>query len=75
MKHHDKMVLAVSLNKSFGATGGYLVFPNTEMEEKVRNCGSTYIFCGPIQPPMLGAACASIKLHLSTELEDRQAEL
>lgn len=75
MKHHDKMVLAVSLNKSFGAAGGCIVFPNAEMEEKVRNCGSTYIFCGPIQPPMLGAACASMKFHLSTELEDRQAEL
>lgn len=75
MKHHDKMVLAVSLNKSFGAAGGCMVFPNAEMEEKVRNCGSTYIFCGPIQPPMLGAACASMKFHLSTALEDRQAEL
>lgn len=75
MKHHDKMVLAVSLNKSFGAAGGCLVFPNEEMEEKVRNCGSTYIFCGPIQPPMLGAACASAQLHLSDELERRQQDL
>lgn len=75
MKHHDKMVLAVSLNKSFGAAGGCLVFPNAEMEEKVRNCGSTYIFCGPIQPPMLGAACASVQFHLSKALEKRQAEL
>ena len=75
MKHHDKMVLAVSLNKSFGAAGGCMVFPNAEMEEKVRNCGSTYIFCGPIQPPMLGAACASIKFHMSQALEERQAEL
>lgn len=75
MKHHDKMVLAVSLNKSFGAAGGCIVFPNAEMENKVRNCGSTYIFCGPIQPPMLGAACASVKFHLSPALEERQAEL
>ncbi|CAA6830283.1 MAG: 2-amino-3-ketobutyrate coenzyme A ligase (EC [uncultured Aureispira sp.] len=75
MKHHDKMVLAVSLNKSFGAAGGCIVFPNAEMENKVRNCGSTYIFCGPIQPPMLGAACASVKFHLSPALEERQADL
>ncbi|MCP4439424.1 MAG: aminotransferase class I/II-fold pyridoxal phosphate-dependent enzyme [Aureispira sp.] len=75
MEHHDKMVLAVSLNKSFGAAGGCLVFPNKEMEENVRNCGSTYMFCGPIQPPMLGAAIASVNLHLSQELEDRQKAL
>lgn len=75
MTHHDKMVLAVSLNKSFGAAGGCIVFPNAKMEEQVRNCGSTYIFCGPIQPPMLGAACASMQYHLSPALEERQQEL
>ncbi|MEL6863708.1 MAG: bifunctional aminotransferase class I/II-fold pyridoxal phosphate-dependent enzyme/GNAT family N-acetyltransferase [Bacteroidota bacterium] len=75
MKHHDKMVLAVSLNKSFATAGGCMVFPNKAMEKKVRNCGSTYIFCGPIQPPMLGAAIASAKLHLSEELKSMQADL
>lgn len=75
MLHHDKMILAVSLNKSFGAAGGCIVFPNKIMEEKVRNCGSTYIFCGPIQPPMLGAANASAKLHLSDKFHERQNEL
>ena len=75
MDHHEKMVLAVSLNKSFGAAGGCIVFPNATMEETVRNCGSTYIFCGPIQPPMLGAACASARFHLSEALVDRQKVL
>ncbi|MDN3669764.1 aminotransferase class I/II-fold pyridoxal phosphate-dependent enzyme [Echinicola jeungdonensis] len=75
MAHHEKMVLAVSLNKSFAAAGGCLVFPNKDLEKKVRNCGSTYIFSGPIQSPMLGAAIASAKLHLSNEINQRQGHL
>ncbi|MFD0964780.1 aminotransferase class I/II-fold pyridoxal phosphate-dependent enzyme [Pseudofulvibacter geojedonensis] len=75
MPHHDRMVLAISLNKSFAAAGGCIVFPNTEMEELVRNCGSTYIFCGPIQPPMLGAALASVNLHLDPNFSQKQEEL
>lgn len=73
--HHDKMVLATSLNKSFAASGGILIFPNTEMYRKVKNCGTTMIFSGPIQPPMLGAAIASSKLHQSEELVIAQENL
>ncbi|MEL6538430.1 MAG: aminotransferase class I/II-fold pyridoxal phosphate-dependent enzyme [Bacteroidota bacterium] len=73
MGHPDKMVLAVSLNKAFASAGGCIVFPNEEMWSTVRNCGATYIFCGPIQPPMLGAACASAKYHLSEEFHEEQA--
>lgn len=75
MAHHDKMVLATSLNKSFASAGGLMVFPNEEMRNKVRNCGSTLIFSGPIQPPMLGAAIASAKLHQTEEFKQRQEEL
>lgn len=73
--HHDKMVLATSLNKSFASSGGCIVFPNEEMRRKVRNCGSTLIFSGPIQPPMLGGALASAKLHLSADITDYQNDL
>ncbi|EAY30298.1 bifunctional aminotransferase class I/II-fold pyridoxal phosphate-dependent enzyme/GNAT family N-acetyltransferase [Microscilla marina] len=75
MAHHDKMVLATSLNKSFASAGGLIVFPNEEMRNKVRNCGSTLIFSGPIQPPMLGAAIASAKLHQTSTFEQSQKEL
>jgi len=74
MEHHDKMILATSLNKSFAASGGVLLFPNKEMYRKVKNCGSTMIFSGPIQPPMLGAGIASAKLHQSDEFKDLQDE-
>ena len=73
--HHPKMVMATSLNKSFACAGGLLLFPNEKMANKVRNCGSTLIFSGPIQPPMLGAACASAKLHLSNEIQEHQQKL
>ncbi|GAA4838658.1 aminotransferase class I/II-fold pyridoxal phosphate-dependent enzyme [Algivirga pacifica] len=75
IKHHDRMVLVMSLAKSYAATGGLLVFPNEEMKKLVKNCGSTLMFCGPIQPPMLGAALASARLHCSAELPALQQEL
>ncbi|SEC42093.1 7-keto-8-aminopelargonate synthetase [Tenacibaculum sp. MAR_2009_124] len=75
MGYHEKMYLSVSLNKSFASAGGCMVFPNEEVARKVRNCGSTYIFSGPIQPPMLGAAIASAKLHLSEKLNKKQKHL
>ena len=75
LKHKEKVILAVSLNKSFAAAGGCIIFPDEEVEKKVRNCGSTYIFAGPIQPPMLGAAVSSAKLHLSDEITNLQTKL
>ena len=75
MVQHPKMVLAVSLNKAFAAAGGALIFPNEEMAHKVRKCGGTFIFSGPIQPPMLGAAIASARLHVSGVIEHYQQEL
>ena len=75
IEHHDKMVLATSLNKSFAASGGLLVFPNKEMYQKVKNCGTTLIFSGPIQPPMLGAGIESAKLHQSSDFKAIQNSL
>ena len=75
LKNKEKVILTVSLNKSFASAGGCVVFPNTETEKLVRNCGSTYIFSGPIQPPMLGAALASAKLHLSDNIISIQHKL
>lgn len=75
MEHHDKLVLAVSLNKAFASAGGAFVFPNQEMAQLVKNCGGTMIFCGPIQPPMLGVACESARLHLSDEIYEKQQKL
>lgn len=68
----DKLYLTASINKAFAAAGGVLVFPNEEDMRKVRHCGKTFIFSGPIQPPMLGAAIASAKIHLTPEINSLQ---
>lgn len=75
MGHHDRLVVAASLNKGFAAAGGALVFPHPELKRRVRTCGGPLIFSGPIQPPMLGAALASTKIHLSPEIGRLQAQL
>ncbi|BCE02850.1 aminotransferase class I/II-fold pyridoxal phosphate-dependent enzyme [Marinicellulosiphila megalodicopiae] len=72
---NERIVVAASLNKAFAASGGVLFFANEEQKRKVRTCGGTLIFSGPIQPPMLGAAINSAKLHLNGEVGKRQKKL
>ncbi|CAN5406850.1 aminotransferase class I/II-fold pyridoxal phosphate-dependent enzyme [soil metagenome] len=75
LNYHPQMYLVTSLAKSFGACGGVMVFPDNRSRDKVRNCGNTMIFSGPLQPPVLGSAIASAKIHLSNEIYLRQQEL
>jgi 7-keto-8-aminopelargonate synthetase-like enzyme len=70
-----RIVTAASLSKGFSAGGAVVVFPDTEVARLVRTCGSTMIFSGPLQPALLGAAIASARIHLSSELEERKAQL
>jgi 7-keto-8-aminopelargonate synthetase-like enzyme len=72
---HERVVVAASLNKSIAAAGAALIFPTAELKRRVRTLGGPMIFSGPIQPPMLGAALASARIHLSPELEQRQTAL
>jgi 7-keto-8-aminopelargonate synthetase-like enzyme len=71
----DRVVVAVSLSKAFGATGGALSLPNAELRDRVRRCGGPMVFSGPIPPAGLGAALASAQLHLRAEFAHMQAEL
>jgi 7-keto-8-aminopelargonate synthetase-like enzyme len=71
----ERVVVAGSLNKSFAAAGGVLVFGTAELRRRARTLGGPMIFSGPIQPPMLAAALASAEIHLSPELPERQAAL
>jgi 7-keto-8-aminopelargonate synthetase-like enzyme len=71
----DRVVVAVSLAKAFGATGGALVLPTAELRDRIRRCGGPMMFSGPIVPSVLGAALASARLHLRPEFEDMQGEL
>jgi 7-keto-8-aminopelargonate synthetase-like enzyme len=71
----ERAVVALSLNKSFGAGGGALVLPDEATRRRVRHTAGPLLFTGPLQPPTLGAALASARIHASAELERLQAEL
>jgi 7-keto-8-aminopelargonate synthetase-like enzyme len=75
MELHPKMVLTSSLAKGFGTGGGVTILSDPEMMRKIKTCGSSYTFSGPVQPPMLGASIASAKIHLSDEIYSLQNKL
>ena len=72
---HPRLIVAASLNKSFASAGGAIIFPQAELLRKVRTCGGPMLFSGPVQPPLLGAALCSARIHLSDELPALQAAL
>ncbi len=72
---HPKMVLLTSLGKAFGSSGGAIVLHDEETKSRVRNCGNTLIFTSPLTPPVLGAAIASAKIHLSDDIYRKQRAL
>jgi 7-keto-8-aminopelargonate synthetase-like enzyme len=72
---HEKMIVVESFAKSIAASGGGIVVSDRIMAEYIRFTGQTMIFSGPIQPAVLGAAIASIRLHLSKEITTFQEEL
>jgi 7-keto-8-aminopelargonate synthetase-like enzyme len=71
----ERVVVALSLNKAFSAAGGALALPDRKVGTRIRRCGGPMLFSGPIQPPMLGAAVGSARLHLSEKYPRLQAEL
>ena len=72
---HQNMILTTSLAKSFASCGGALVFDNEEQKSLIRNCGSSFIFSGPIQPAVLGASIAAAKIYLSDEIYTIQKDV
>lgn len=75
VKLRDRMFLSTSLNKAFAAGGGALIFNDEEFARKVRTCGSSFVFSGPMQPASLGAAIASANIHLNDEIYCLQNDL
>ena len=72
---HERMVIAVSLAKSFGTGGAALLFADEETARRVWLAGGTLTFSGPIHPAELGAAVAAANIHLSAEHQERQVRL
>ena len=52
-----------------------LAFGNEEDKTTIKNCGSSFIFSGPLQPAVLGAIKAACEIHLSPEIETLQNDL
>lgn len=75
MRLNKRILLATSMAKGFGVGGGILVFASAAERDRVRLCGGPLLFSGPLQPPVLGAALASAKLHLTDELKSLQTTL
>lgn len=75
LQDRARVVVALSLNKAFSAGGGAIVFPTDADRQMVRRCGGPFIFSGPVQPPMLGAALASARLHLAPGFASLQQDL
>jgi 7-keto-8-aminopelargonate synthetase-like enzyme len=71
----SRVIGVLSLNKAFSAGGGALILPDDQTAQRVRRAGGPLVFGGPLQPPLLAAAVASAKLHLSAELPTLQAAL
>lgn len=72
---HPRVIVALSLNKSFACAGGALALATPDQAEAVRAFGPALTFSGPVQPPMLGAIVASAKLHLGPGLAAHQTAL
>lgn len=72
---HEKIILLTTMGKGFGVTGGIAVFPNEEMYRKVRIFGGPLVYSHPLAPPIIGAAIASAKIHLSDDIYRIQNEL
>ena len=70
---HPKMILITTMAKGFGVTGGIAVFPDVETQRKVTVFGGPLSYSHPVAPPIIGAAVASAKIHLSNEIIERQA--
>jgi 7-keto-8-aminopelargonate synthetase-like enzyme len=70
----DRVVAALSLNKAFSAAGAALVLADREAARRVARANAM-LLSAAIAPPMLGAAVASARLHLSSELVVLQGKL
>ncbi|MDP2310860.1 MAG: bifunctional aminotransferase class I/II-fold pyridoxal phosphate-dependent enzyme/GNAT family N-acetyltransferase [Pseudomonadota bacterium] len=68
----DRIVVATSFAKGFGAGGGCVMFSDLAERERVRVSGGPLVFSGPMQPPMMGAVLASAAIHLSPEIDTLQ---
>lgn len=71
----DQTIIAASLAKGFGASGGVLMLGTADQEALFRRYSLPYAFSTPPSPAAVGAALGSCKIHRSVELGQRQRRL
>ncbi|SDD37936.1 7-keto-8-aminopelargonate synthetase [Bradyrhizobium brasilense] len=71
----DRTIVAASLAKGFGASGGMLMLGTAEQEALFRRYSIPYAFSVAPNLAAVGAALGSCKIHRSAELGERQRRL
>ena len=77
--HMDELsehtVIVSSLGKAFGASGGVLMLGSQKHLKVLERFGGPLAWSQCINPAAMGAIRASIKIHRSSELNDRQTKM
>ncbi|WP_128971450.1 aminotransferase class I/II-fold pyridoxal phosphate-dependent enzyme [Bradyrhizobium tropiciagri] len=71
----DRTIIAASLGKGFGASGGLLMLGTRDQEAVFRRYSIPYAFSVAPNLAAVGAALGSCKIHRSAELGERQRRL
>ena len=71
----DRTIIAASLGKAFGAGGAALMLGNALQEQLITRYGVPYAFAIGPNVATIGAALASVDIHNSAELGERQRRL
>lgn len=71
----DRTIIAASLGKGFGASGGLLMLGSDEHEKRFRRFAIAHAFSASVNLASVGAALASARLHRTVELLRRQISL
>jgi 8-amino-7-oxononanoate synthase len=71
----DRTIIAASLGKGFGASGGMLMLGTAEQEALFRRYAIPHAFSAAANLAAVGAALGSCRIHRSAELRQRQRRL
>lgn len=70
-----RTIIAASLGKGFGASGGMLMLGTARQEELFRRFAVAHAFSASLNVAAIGAALGSVAIHRSEELAERQNAL
>ena len=72
---NERTIVATSLGKGFGASGGLLMIGSARQELLLRRFAIAHAFSASMTVAAIGAAAASAQLHSTDELQARQSAL